>query len=88
MKKDSNQTPFELWYGYKSNVCYFKVFGEKNYILKESRKRKFDVKNDEEIFLGYSITSKAYKCLNLSTHKVIESTHVKIDDFVEEFEEK
>ena len=85
---DSNQTPFELWYGYKPNVCYFKVFGSKCYILKESRKGKFDVKSDEGIFLGYSNKRKAYKFLNLSTHKVIESTHVKIDEFVEEYEEQ
>ena len=30
---------------------------------------------------------KAYKCLNLSTHKVIESAHVQSDDFVEESKE-
>ena len=42
--KDSNQTPYELWYGYKPNVSYLKVFGRKYYILKESRKGKFDVK--------------------------------------------
>ena len=40
------------------------------------------------IFLGYSNKRcKAYKCLNLATHKVIESVHVKIDEFVERSEE-
>ena len=56
--------------------------------MKESRKGKFDVKGDEGIFLGYSCKSKAYRCLNLSTHKVIESAHVKVDEFVEKFEEE
>ena len=56
LKKGSNQTPYELWYGY--NVSYLKVFGSKCYILKESRNRKFDVKGDERIFLGYSCRSK------------------------------
>ena len=51
--------------------------------MKEYRKGKFDVKSDEGIFLGYSSKSKAYRCLNLSTHKVIESAHVKVDEFVE-----
>ena len=51
LKKDSNQTPYELWYGYKPNVSYLKVFGSKCYILNESRKGKFDVKGDEGIFL-------------------------------------
>ena len=54
LKKDSNQTPYELWYGYKPNVSYLKVFGSKCYILKESRKGKFDVKGDEGIFLDTS----------------------------------
>ena len=84
LKKDTFKTPYELWYGYKPNVSYFKVFGSKCYILKESRKGKFDVKSDEGIFLGYSSKSKAYRCLNLSTYKVIESAHVKVDEFVEE----
>lgn len=56
--------------------------------MKESRKGKFDVKSDQGIFLEYSNKSKAYKCLNLSTHKVIESAHVKLDDFVKECEEQ
>ena len=51
--------------------------------MKESRKGKFDVKSDEGIFLGYSCKIRAYRCLNLSTHKVIESAHVKVDEFVE-----
>ena len=88
MKKDTFKTPFELWYGYKTNVSYLKVFGNKCYILKESRKGKFDVKSDEGIFLGYSCKIKAYICLNLSTHKIIESAHVKVDEFTEKNEEE
>ena len=88
LKKDSNQTPYEIWYVYKPNVSYLKVFGSKCYILKEFRKGKFDVKGDEGIFLGYSCRSKAYKYLNLSTHKIIESAHVRIDEFIENKEEE
>ena len=50
LKKNSNQTPYELLYDYKPNVSYLKVFDNKCYILKESRKGKFDVKGDESIF--------------------------------------
>ena len=56
--------------------------------MKESRKGKFDVKGDEGIFLGYSCKRKVYKCLNLSTHKIIESAHVRIDEFAENPEEE
>ena len=83
LKKDTFKTPYELWYCYKPNVSYLKVFGSKCYILKESRKGKFDANGDEGIFLGYSSKSKAYRCLNFSTHKVIESAHVKVDEFIE-----
>ena len=55
--------------------------------MKETRKGKFDFKGDEDIFLGYSYKSKAYKCLNLSTHKIIANAHVRIDEFVEKSEE-
>ena len=88
MKKDSRQTPYELWYGYKMNVSYLKVFGSKCYILKKYRRGKFDVKGDEGMFLRYSCRSKAYRCLNLSTHKIIEIAHVKIDKFGEKSEEE
>ena len=56
--------------------------------MKEFNKGKFDVKGDEGIFLGYSCRSKGYKFLNLTTHKIIESAHVRIDEFVEKSEEE
>ena len=56
--------------------------------LERIQERKIDVKSDEGIFLGYSYKSKAYKFLNLSTHKIIESAHVRIDEFAEKGEEE
>ena len=46
------------------------------------------MKGDEGILFGYSCKSKAYRCLNLSTHKVIESAHVKVDEFAERTEKE
>ena len=86
--KDTFKTSYELWYGYKPIISYLKVFGSKCYILKESGKGKFDAKGDEGIFLGHSSKSKAYRCLNLFTYKVIESAHVKVDEFVEKIAEE
>ena len=37
-------------------------------------------KSDEGIFLGYSTRSKAYKCLNVNTNKIVESKNVKFDE--------
>ena len=76
-----NSTPFKLWYGYSPNVKYFKVFGSKCYILKDNKNCKIDSKSEEGIFLGYSTRSKAYKCLNTNTNKVVESANVKFDEY-------
>ena len=46
------------------------------------------MKGDEGIFLGYSCKSRAYRSLNLSTHKIIESAHVKVDEFAKRTEEE
>ena len=81
VKKCTHLTPFELWYGYPPNVKYFKIFGSKCYILKDDRSGKFDAKSDERIFLGYSTRSKAYKCLNTNTYKIVESVNVKVDEY-------
>ena len=53
------------------------------YILKDDSSEKFDAKSDEGIFLGYSTRSKAYKCLNTNTKKVVESANVNFDEFTE-----
>ena len=44
---------------------------------------KLDTKSEECIFLGYFIRSKAYKCLNTNTNKVMESKNVKFDEYIE-----
>ena len=83
IKKGTNATPFELWYGHSPSVKHFKIFGCKWYILKDARNGKFDAKSDEGIFLGYSTRSKAYKCLNTNTNKIVESANVNFDKYTE-----
>ena len=80
VKKGTQATPFELWYGHPPNVKHFKVFGCKCYILKESRNGKLDAKSDEGIFLGQSTRSKAYNCLNTNTKKIVESENINFDE--------
>ena len=62
---------------------HFKVFGRKLYILKAYKKGKFDAKSDECIFLGYSTRSKAYKCLNTNTKKIVKSENLNFDEHIE-----
>ncbi len=83
IKKGTNLTPYELWFGYTPSVKYFKIFGSKCYILKDDRKYKLDAKGEEGILLGYSTRSKAYKCLNTNTNKIVESVNVKVDEYFE-----
>ena len=83
VKKSTHSTPFELWYGYPPNVKNFKIFGKKCYILKNDRNGNLDAKSDEGIFIGYSTRSKAYKCVNNNTDKVVESENVNFDEFIE-----
>ena len=45
---------------------------------------KFDAKSDEEIFLGYSTNSRAYRVYNKRTKTVMESINVVIDNTISE----
>ena len=58
IKKGTNATPFELWYGHSPNVKHFKVFGYKCYILKESRNGKLMLKVMKAYFLVISLEAK------------------------------
>ena len=76
------KTPYELWKNRKSNISYFHVFGCKCFIHNNNKDNleKFDIRSDEEIFLGYSTTSKAYKVFNKKTLVDEESIHVTFDE--------
>ena len=49
---------------------------------------KFDSRSDEEIFLGYSFTSKAYRVYNRRIKKVMETINVVINEASEFGSEK
>ena len=49
---------------------------------------KFDIRNDEGIFLEYSSPSKAYQVYNKRTMKVIETVNVIIDESSESGSDK
>ena len=35
VKKDTNKTPYELWFGHSPIVKYFRIFGSKCYIKRD-----------------------------------------------------
>ena len=79
-RPSTKKTPYKLWKGRKPNVKYFRIFGSTYFILKDRENvGKFDSRDDEGIFLGYSFTSKAYKVYNKRTKKVMEIVNVVIE---------
>ena len=78
VRKDTNKTPYELWFSHSPIVKYFKFFGRKCYI--KSDNDKFDARSDEDMFLGYSLKRRAYRCYNLRTKTIVESTNVRVDE--------
>ena len=76
------KTLYELFNGRKSNISYLKVFDCKCYILNNGKENlgKFDEKENCGIFLGYSLTSHAYKVYNKRLMTVEESIHVVFDE--------
>ena len=80
VRKDTNMTPYELWFGHSPIVKYFRIFGSKCYIKRDDDIGKFDARSDEGMFLAYSLKIKAYRCYNQRTKTIIESGNVRIDE--------
>lgn len=87
MKRGKDKTPYEYGYGRSSDVRYFKIFGRNFFIKRGDYISKFDAESDEGIFLGYSTKSKAYKCFNNRTQRIVESADVCVDECPEVLEE-
>ena len=78
-------TPYELFKGRKPNVAHLKIFWCKCFVQNNRKENlgKFDSKVDEAIFLGYSLTNKAYRVFNRRTLNVEEFMHVVFDEIVD-----
>jgi hypothetical protein len=77
-----DKTPYEILRGRKPNISHLHIFGCKCFILNNGKELlgKFDAKSDEGIFLGYSLSSKAYRVFNKRLRIVEESVHVAFDE--------
>jgi hypothetical protein len=62
-------TPYEAWHGKQPDVKHLRVFG----CLKRT---KLDYKSKAHIFIGYSLTSKAYRLYDPITKKLVVSRDV------------
>ncbi|GJT20202.1 retrovirus-related pol polyprotein from transposon TNT 1-94 [Tanacetum coccineum] len=75
--KPHNKTPYELFRGFKPAIGFMKPFGCHVSILNTlDNLGKFDGKSDEGFFVGYSLSSKAFRVYNTRTRKVQENLHI------------
>nr|GEY56228.1 hypothetical protein [Tanacetum cinerariifolium] len=77
VNKSQNKTPYELFNGRTPAIGFLKSFGCHVMILNTlDHLGKFDAKGDKGYFVGYSMTSKAFRVFNKRTKKVKENLHV------------
>ncbi|GKC95869.1 putative ribonuclease H-like domain-containing protein, partial [Tanacetum coccineum] len=75
--KSHNKTPYELFRGFKPALSFMKPFGCHVTILNTlDSLGKFDGKSDEGFFVGYSLSSKAFRVYNTRTRRVEENLHI------------
>ena len=76
------KTPYELFNGRKPNINRLRVFGCSCFILNNGKENlgRFVEKADFGIFIGYSLTSHAYRIYNKKLMTVEESVHVVLDE--------
>ncbi|GKA56757.1 putative ribonuclease H-like domain-containing protein, partial [Tanacetum coccineum] len=76
--KPHNKTRYELFRGIKPALSFMRPFGCHVFILNTiDHLGKFDGKSDKGFFVGYSLSSKAFRVYNIRTRKVEEYMHVK-----------
>ncbi|GKE34754.1 ribonuclease H-like domain-containing protein, partial [Tanacetum coccineum] len=75
--KPHNKTPYELFRGIKHALSFMRPFGCHVSIMNTlDHLGNFDGKSDEGFFVGYSLSSKAFRVYNIRTRKVEENLHV------------
>nr|GFA44427.1 retrovirus-related Pol polyprotein from transposon TNT 1-94 [Tanacetum cinerariifolium] len=81
VNKYQNKTPYELFNGRTLAIGFLKPFGCHVMIVNTlDNLGKFEANGDEGYFIGYSMSSKAFKVFNKRTKRVEENLHV---DFLE-----
>nr|GEU34418.1 hypothetical protein [Tanacetum cinerariifolium] len=77
VNKSHNKTPYELFNGRSPAIGFLKPFGCHVMILNTlDNLGKFKEKGDEGYFIGYSMSSKAFRVFNKRTRRVEENLHV------------
>ncbi|GJX56160.1 putative ribonuclease H-like domain-containing protein [Tanacetum coccineum] len=75
--KPHNKTPYELFRGRTPALSFMRPFGCHVSILNTlDHLGKFDGKSYDGFFVGYSLTSKAFRVYNIRTRRVEENLHI------------
>ncbi|GKE23886.1 putative ribonuclease H-like domain-containing protein, partial [Tanacetum coccineum] len=75
--KPHNKIPYELFRGFKPALIFMRPFGCHVTILNTLYSLgKFDGESDEGFFVGYSLSSKAFRVYNTRTRRVEENMHI------------
>ncbi|GJS83171.1 putative ribonuclease H-like domain-containing protein [Tanacetum coccineum] len=75
--KPHNKTPYKLFRGFKPALSFMGPFGCHVTILNTlDNLEKFNGKSDKGFFVGYSLSSKAFRIYNIRTRRVEENLHI------------
>ena len=75
-------TPYQSLKGKKPSLKHLHIFGCKCFVLRTHPEQleKFETKADEGIFVGYPLTTRAFRVFNLRSRYIVESINVSFDD--------
>ncbi|WVZ51872.1 hypothetical protein U9M48_002973 [Paspalum notatum var. saurae] len=83
-----NAIPYEGLFGHSPDYSILRVFGCLCYPnLTSTTPHKLAPRSTTCVFLGYPSSHKGYRCLDLSSRRIIISCHVVFDEFVFSFEQ-
>lgn len=80
--KNTSQIPYFSMTQRRPTPRHLNMYGSKCFVLKDNSENvgKFDSKEFEVIFLGYSLESTTYRVFVIEQRRVIESTNLNFDD--------
>ena len=75
-----------MWYGEKPDLSHLKELGCHAWVLKQTENPKIYSRSIECVLVGYSASSKAYRCLDRSTRNILVSRDVSFAESLDSLE--
>lgn len=80
-KKNTKQTPYELWFGEKPYLGHIKVFGTTGFVhIPKNGRKKWDAKAKKVYLVGFEATPKNFRLYDPETQKVKVSCDVNFNE--------